>query len=68
MVYKDRFERALKRYANYELLIIDEIGYLLSIAKQEASILFQLNRLKHEVDFIILITNILHSRVNYNKE
>lgn len=32
---KGTLERFLKRYANYELLIIDEIGYL-PIAKQEA--------------------------------
>ena len=40
---------------NYEL-IIDEIGYL-PISKQEASLLFQLIRLRHEVHSTILTTN-----------
>ena len=45
---------------NYEL-IIDEIGYL-PIAKQEASLLFQLIRLRHEVHSTILTTNIPFSK------
>lgn len=58
---KGTLERVLKRYANYELLIIDEIGYL-PIAKQEASLLFQLIRLRHEVHSTILTTNIPFSK------
>ena len=49
---KEALEWVLKRYVNYEPLIIDEIGYL-PIAKQEASLLFQ-----HEVHSTILMTNI----------
>ena len=49
------------QYANYELLIIDEIGYL-PIAKQEASLLFQLIRLRHEVHSTIQTTNIHFSK------
>ena len=51
---KGTLERILKRYANYELLIIDEIGYR-PIAKQEARLLFQLIRLRHEVHSTILM-------------
>ena len=53
---KGTLERVLKRYANYELLIIDEIGYL-PIATQEARLLFQLIRLRREVHSTILTTN-----------
>ena len=45
---------------NYEL-IIDEIGYL-PISKQEASLLFQLIRLRHEVHSTILTPNIPFSK------
>ena len=58
---KRTLERVLKRYTNYELLIIDEIGYL-PIAKQEARPLFQLIRLRDEVHFTILITNVPFSK------
>lgn len=36
---KGTLERVLKRYARYELLIIDEIGYL-PIEGNDASLLF----------------------------
>ena len=54
---KGTLERVLKRYANYELLIIDKIGYM-PIAKQENILLFQLIWLRHEVHSTILTTNI----------
>ncbi|EOT26263.1 IS21-like element helper ATPase IstB [Enterococcus saccharolyticus] len=53
---KGTLERVLKRYANYHLLIIDEIGYL-PIAKQEANLLFQLIRLRYEAHSTIFTTN-----------
>lgn len=49
-------ERVLRRYANYELLIIDEIGYL-PIQKQEANLLFQLINARYERNSTIFTTN-----------
>ena len=49
-------ERVLKRYANYELLIIDEIGYL-PIQRQEANLLFQLINSRYERHSTVFTTN-----------
>ena len=52
----DTIERVMKRYANYELLIIDEIGYL-PIQRQEADLLFQLINARYERHSTIFTTN-----------
>lgn len=49
-------ERVMKRYGNYELLIIDEIGYL-PIQRQEADLLFQLINARYERHSTIFTTN-----------
>lgn len=49
-------ERVMKRYSNYELLIIDEIGYL-PIQRQEADLLFQLINVRYERHSTIFTTN-----------
>lgn len=46
----------MKRYANYDLLIIDEIGYL-PIQRQESDLLFQLINLRYERRSTIFTTN-----------
>jgi DNA replication protein DnaC len=54
-------ERVLKRYARYDLLIIDEIGYL-PIQKAEADLFFQLMTMRYEKKSTIVTTNIVLSR------
>lgn len=54
-------ERVLKRYARYDLLIIDEIGYL-PIQKVEADLFFQLMTMRYEKKSTIITTNIVLSR------
>lgn len=54
---KGTLERVLRRYAKYELLIIDEIGYL-PIEKHEADLLFQLLNMRYETRSTIFTTNI----------
>lgn len=49
-------ERVMRRYSNYELLIIDEIGYL-PIHRQEADLLFQLINSRYERHSTIFTTN-----------
>ena len=46
----------MKRYANYDLLIIDEIGYL-PIHRQVADLLFQLINVRYERHSTIFTTN-----------
>lgn len=58
---KGTLERVLKRYARYEVLIIDEIGYL-PIKKQEADLFFQLLAMRYERSSTIVTTNIVLSR------
>jgi len=53
---KGTIESQMKRYANYELLIIDEIGYL-PIKKHEADLLFQLINMRYESHSTIFTTN-----------
>lgn len=50
-------ERVLKRYAHYESLIIDEIGYL-PIEAHDASLLFQLLNRRYETHSTIVTTNL----------
>ena len=54
-------ERVLKRYARYDLLIIDEIGYL-PIQKIEADLFFQLMTMRYEKNSTVITTNIVLSR------
>lgn len=54
---KGTLERVLKRYARYELLIIDEIGYL-PIEGNDASLLFQLLNRRYECHSTIVTTNL----------
>ncbi|AYG01882.1 IS21 family transposase [Lactococcus allomyrinae] len=50
-------ERALKQYANYDLLIIDEMGYL-PFSRDGATLLFQLINARYEKKSTIITTNI----------
>lgn len=54
---KGTVERVLRRYARYELLIIDEIGYF-PIQKHEADLIFQLLNMRYETHSTIFTTNI----------
>ncbi|TDM05133.1 IS21-like element helper ATPase IstB [Macrococcus lamae] len=54
---KGTLERVLQRYARYELLIIDEIGYL-PIEKDEAYLLFQLLNMRYEKHSTLFSTNV----------
>lgn len=58
---KGTVERVLKRYAKYDLLIIDEIGYL-PIQKVEANLFFQLLTMRYEKKSTLITTNIILSR------
>ena len=58
---KGTLERVLNRYARYDVLIIDEIGYL-PIQKQEADLFFQLLAMRYEHRSTIITTNIVLSR------
>jgi len=50
-------EDARKRYSRYDLLIIDEIGYL-PMTKNGANLFFQLINLRYEKKSTILTSNI----------
>lgn len=54
-------DRVLRRYARYDLLIIDEIGYL-PIQKVEANLFFQLMTMRYEKKPTLITTNIILSR------
>lgn len=58
---KGTVDRVLKRYARYDLLIIDEIGYL-PIQKVEANLFFQLLTMRYEQKPTLITTNIISSR------
>ncbi len=47
----------MKRYSNYELLIINEIGYL-PIKSDDANLLFQLVNSSYEQHSTIITTNV----------
>ena len=53
---ENRQDRVLRQYANYELLILDEIGYL-PIEKEAANLFFQLIAARYERHSTILTTN-----------
>lgn len=54
---KGTLERQMKRYSNYELLIIDEIGYL-PMKPDDANLLFQLVNNRYEQHSTIITTNV----------
>ncbi|MDO4477374.1 MAG: IS21-like element helper ATPase IstB [Clostridia bacterium] len=54
---KGTLERQMKRYANYDLLIIDEIGYL-PMEAEDANLLFQLVNSRYEQHSTIVTTNV----------
>ena len=57
---KGTVDRVLRRYARYDLLIIDEIGYL-PIQKVEANLFFQLLTMRYEQKPTLITTNIILS-------
>jgi len=48
--------RAVKRYVGYELLIIDELGYV-PFSKEGAQLIFQILAERHERKSVIITTN-----------
>ncbi len=58
---KCTIERVIKRYVRYDVLIIDEIGYL-PIQKVEADLFFQLLTLRYEQKTTMVTSNITLSR------
>lgn len=54
---KGTIERVIKRYVRYDVLIIDEIGYL-PIQKVEADLFFQLLTLRYEHKSTLITSNI----------
>ncbi|WP_367333422.1 IS21-like element helper ATPase IstB [Limosilactobacillus sp.] len=54
---KQHLERVMRRYERYDLLVIDELGYL-PIAANEANLLFQLINGRYERKSTIITTNV----------
>ena len=54
---KQHLERVMRRYERYDLLIIDELGYL-PISTNEAKLLFQLINSRYERKSTIITTNV----------
>ena len=54
---KQHLERVMRRYERYNLLIIDELGYL-PISANEAKLLFQLINGRYERKSMIITTNV----------
>lgn len=54
--YENKLEARIKHYCRYELLIIDEIGYL-PVDKQGANLFFQLIAKRYEKHSTIITTN-----------
>lgn len=54
--YENKLESRIKHFCRYELLIIDEIGYL-PVDKQGANLFFQLIAKRYEKHSIIITTN-----------
>ena len=54
---KHHLERVMRRYERYDLLIIDELGYL-PISENEAKLLFQLINGRYERKSTIITTNV----------
>ena len=55
--FENKLEQRLKHFSKYELLIIDEIGYL-PVDKQGANLFFQLIAKRYEKHSTIITTNI----------
>ena len=53
---KSQLERAIRRYARYELLITDEVGYL-PVSHDEANLLFQLINAHYKQNSTIITSN-----------
>ena len=62
---KQHLERVMRRYERYDLLIIDELGYL-PISANKAKLLFQLINGRYERKSTIITTNI-HYQVGGNR-
>ncbi|MDX8337493.1 IS21-like element helper ATPase IstB [Candidatus Cetobacterium colombiensis] len=58
---ENRLEARLKHYAKYQLLVIDEIGYL-PLDRTGANLLFQLITKRYEVNSTIITTNQVFSK------
>lgn len=54
---KEHLERVMRRYERYELLIIDELGYL-PMASKDANLLFQLINGRYERKTTVITTNV----------
>ena len=54
---KNRLEDRLKQYCKYQVLIIDELGYL-PINKEDSTLFFQLVDRRYETKSTIITTNI----------
>jgi len=54
---KGTLERVLKQYANYDVLVIDEVGYL-PFSDEDAKLFFQLVDRRYEKKSTIITTNI----------
>lgn len=59
--FENKLEARIKHYCRYELLIIDEIGYL-PVDKQGANLLFQLIAKRYEKRSTIITTNMIFSK------
>ena len=59
--YENKLDKRIKHFCGYELLIIDEIGYL-PIDKQGANLLFQLIAKRYEKKSTIITTNMTFNK------
>ena len=59
--FENKLENRIKHFCRYELLIIDEIGYL-PVDKQGANLLFQLIAKRYEKNSTIITTNMVFSK------
>ena len=59
--YENKLDKRIKHFCGYELLIIDEIGYL-PIDKQGANLFFQLIAKRYEKKSTILTTNMTFNK------
>lgn len=59
--YENKLEQRLKHFSKYQLLIIDEIGYL-PVDKQGANLFFQLIAKRYEKHSTIITTNMNFSK------
>lgn len=59
--YENKLDKRIKHFCGYELLIIDEIGYL-PIDKQGANLFFQLIAKRYEKKSTIITTNMTFNK------